>query len=869
MYRQHNSPEDFQNYLDSCLEKYSSSSKPIYILGDFNINLLNFETCRYANDFLLSLQSYALTPVIDKPTRVHSSSATLIDNILASQVDDLDSVLSGNVVSDISDHFSQFCLLPAYKLQFSLTAICREYRDFSSFSDDSFLNDLEQIDWDSIGHSNRDINKSFSTFFHKTLRVLNKHAPTKITSRRKAKQQLKPWITKGIRRSISLKNQFYHSGENQKYKLYRNKISTLTRLSKKLYFHNFFSRNLHNTKKTWKGINDLIGRRKKPKQTITSIRAPNNKRVISDAQDISNVLNKHFATVGHKLASGTPHSKLNFRTYLQGLSPANSNSFFFDPIIPAEVNNEIVSLSYNKAHGLYSFPVRILKCASHILSSPLARIMNLSVETGTFPNKLKYAKVIPVYKTGDKLECGNYRPISLLSNINKVFEKLMFNRIKKFIANHNILSTSQYGFREYHSTEHALLDIINKIQTNMDNKLFSCGIFIDLQKAFDTVDHGILLHKLNHYGVRGIVNDWFQSYLSCRSQSTQIGSVVSEKENVLCGVPQGSILGPLLFLLYVNDIQASSSKLDFFLFADDTNLLFADKCLKTLELIINKELENVCDWLLANKLTLNTKKSNYVLFHPRQRATANRLHIKVFDCEHNVFEHLEQKDCVKYLGVLIDSNLSWQYHINYISLKISKTIGIISRLRYVLPTSILLHIYRSLIHPYVSYGLSVWGQTSKSNLEKILILQKRALRLIYFRNNREHAIPLFVCSNILPVDMLYFKSIASLMHDINNQSAPLNLINLFDRVDSVDSYRTRSASTGKFHIKCSKLTQLSHSFSRLGCKIWNELPESFRAKTKASFKKCLQTRLLKLLDQEDIYVDVNTLIKNFKYQWYD
>ena len=157
----------------------------------------------------------------------------------------------------------------------------------------------------------------------------------------------------------------------------------------------------------------------------------------------SNVLNKHFATVGHKLASGTLHSKLNFRAYLQGLSPTNSNSFFFDPVIPAEVNDEIVSLSYSKAHGLYSFLVRILKCASHILSSPLARIMNLSVETGTFPNKLKYAKVIPVYKTGDKLECGNYRPISLLSNINKVFEKLMFNRIKKFIANHNILSTSQ------------------------------------------------------------------------------------------------------------------------------------------------------------------------------------------------------------------------------------------------------------------------------------------------------------------------------------------------------------------------------------------------------------------------------------------
>ena len=170
-----------------------------------------------------------------------------------------------------------------------------------------------------------------------------------------------------------------------------------------------------------------------------------------------------------------------------------------------------------------------------------------------FPSKLKHAKIIPIYKSGDKLECGNYRPISLPSNINRLFEKLMCNRVK-----HDILFSSQYGFRESHSSEHALLDIVNKIQTNMDAKL--CGIFVDLKKAFDTFDHGILLHKLDHYGIRGILNNWFRSYLSGRCQTTQAGGKISKKEKVVCGVPKGSVLGPLLFLLYINDIQTSLKK---------------------------------------------------------------------------------------------------------------------------------------------------------------------------------------------------------------------------------------------------------------------------------------------------------------------
>ena len=187
---------------------------------------------------------------------------------------------------------------------------------------------------------------------------------------------------------------------------------------------------------------------------------------------------------------------------------------------------------------------------------------------------------------------------------------------------HSLLYSSQYGFRQAHSTQHAILDMVETIQTNMDKKLFSCGVFIDLKKAFDTVNHTILLDKLNYYGFRGIVNQWFSSYLSNRTQSTEIGSHISSKLNINCGVPQGSVLGPLLFLLYINDIQYCSSKLQFFLFADDTNALYAHKDLKTLELTVNAELHNLYNWLTSNKRSLNIKMSNHVIFRPYQKNSA-------------------------------------------------------------------------------------------------------------------------------------------------------------------------------------------------------------------------------------------------------
>ena len=287
---------------------------------------------------------------------------------------------------------------------------------------------------------------------------------------------------------------------------------------------------------------------------------------------------------------------------------------------------------------------------------------------GIYPSKLKLAKVIPLHKNNDESDPSNYRPISLLSIFNRIFEKMMYSRLKSYLERYNILDNSQYGFREKRSTEHAILDIFTQIKTNMDKKLYTCGIFIDLQKAFDTVNHSILLQKLSHCAIRGIINDWFTSYLIGRKQITEIGPRnKSSKEILLSGVPQGSVLGPLLFLIYVNDICNSCNQLKFYLFADDTNLLYADKNLKSLESTVNNELSKVYAWLIANKLSLNIKKSNFVIFRPRQKKLPYQVHLKVIDHLSNSYVSLECKSYVKYLGVLVDENLSWKHHIFHIN----------------------------------------------------------------------------------------------------------------------------------------------------------------------------------------------------------
>ena len=415
----------------------------------------------------------------------------------------------------------------------------------------------------------------------------------------------------------------------------------------------------------------LLNRRQRNLKPIDKLKDPqSNNGVINDPLRIPNIVNKYFSSVGNNLATKLPQAEHPYMDYLCN-SKSPDTSFFFKPVTPHEVKLEILSIPNNKSSGLYSCSAQLLKRSCDIISSVLANFLNKSVSLGAYPSKLKMSKVIPVYKADDETDACNYRPISLLSNFNRILEYIMYNRMNIFI--HQLLSSSQYDFRQAHSTEHAILDMVESIRTNMDKRLFSCGVFIDLKKAFDTVDHKILLDKLNYYGLRGIDNQWFSSYLTNRTQTTEINSFISDKEVVSCGVPQGSVPGPLLFLLYVNDIQYCSRKLKFFLFAD---VLYSHENLKTLELIVNIELNNLFNWLTANKLTFNRKKSNFVIFRPYRRRLNYLSQVNIFDNEETKNVTPERKNCIKYLGLLVDENLSWKNHIHTLTTKISKKLWV-------------------------------------------------------------------------------------------------------------------------------------------------------------------------------------------------
>ena len=333
-------------------------------------------------------------------------------------------------------------------------------------------------------------------------------------------------------------------------------------------------------------------------------------------------------------------SNTEFQDYLKN---PNVHSFFLTETTPDEVDNYLKKIDTKKASDLFGISPLLVKSSSEKVKNQLCIIFNASFLQGMVPDKLKVGLIHPIHKGDSNMICSNYRPISILPIFSKILEKLMHKRLTSFLEKHKLLFKHQYGFQKGKSTEHAILDLHSNIIKAIETKEKTCVIFLDFAKTFDTVNHQILIKKLEHFGIRNTQFKWFDSYLTDRQQRVKIGENTSDYKTVKCGVPQGSVLGPLLFLLYINDIPVSTSKVSFHLFADGTCLFYSNKDYKQLE--INKALENIANWLKANKLTLNVKKSNLILFNIQTNAKENP-QIKI--CIGN--SELEQKDSAKYLG---------------------------------------------------------------------------------------------------------------------------------------------------------------------------------------------------------------------------
>ena len=451
-----------------------------------------------------------------------------------------------------------------------------------------------------------------------------------------------------------------------------------------------------NIKGTWKLLNSLTGKNvhEPPASSFNY-----NQASLTDPKDIADKFNDLFVNIGPNLASTIKAPNAKITDYITN-SPPSSLALF--PTTPYEIVSVASSLSNKTSAGIDEIPLNILKSSIIYISVPLSHLINSSIATGIFPKALKNAKICPIYKSGEKTDIANYRPISILSSFSKIYEKVIFTRLVTFCERNNIISQCQYGFRSNHSTCMALMDLYNKVSTSIENNEFAIGLFLDLSKAFDTLDHTVLLSKLSHYGIRGLCLEWFRSYLSEREQCVYYNGSQSSMKVANCGVPQGSILGPLLFILYMNDIGAVSLLLNPILFADDTNLFYSHKRIDTLNQIVNVELEKIAIWFRINKLSLNLVKTNFMLFG-RKKIHNHNLQISIDGSA------VEKVSSVKFLGVFIDDKLSWTVHTDHIAKKISMGLGIMNRVKRILPLPVLLTLYHTMIFPYLSYCNIVWG----------------------------------------------------------------------------------------------------------------------------------------------------------------
>ena len=608
--------DTFNEYLQQVLSNPAVFNKNVFILGDFNINLLNYNSSTAIANYVNFLFSKQFLPYIIHPSRVSAHSSTLIDNIFSNITDN--ETISGNILTQITDHFPQFLIVKHGGITYKNLSYFQH--DFSHFNEENLLNDFSNFDLSYLNDSAVDVNAKFIRFLSNLDEVVKTHAPLRKLTKRDIKFRNKPWINGKIQKMMRIRDRILKKlkkNSNQAlidlYKKFRNRVSVSLNESKASYFYNYFQKNSNNMKQLWSGIKSVIDVRKSSNVNIISKLKDSNGNVTSDPVVIANIFNKFFVNVSHDVTKNIPKSN---KSPVDFLSDKIASSFFTTPSVPLELSDIISALKSGKSLGPNSIPMKVLKCLSPLISSPLSQIINESFQSGIFPDKMKLAKVIPLFKKGCPLTASNYRPISLLSVFSKITEKVMYERLYKFLEKHEILYTLQFGFRASHSINHALVSLTEAIKNSLDNRKFGCGIFIDLQKAFDTVNHDILLMKLEHYGIRGTAQDWFKSSLSGRKQYVSINGSNSSYLNVTCGVPQGSVLGPLLFLIYINDLPRASSKLAFYLFADDTNIYYEAGSLAELQSVVKKELKKVKMWLDVNKLSLNIDETNFIILSP-------------------------------------------------------------------------------------------------------------------------------------------------------------------------------------------------------------------------------------------------------------
>jgi len=821
---------NFIDNLDNYLDNLPNKSSTEVFCGDTNINtlsLLDVDVCRYLN----TLNSHGFISKINCPTRIDGNARSCLDHFF------LNSDKNSNAISLYGSHSDHFPILLNIKLQKSDNS---KNKFVKKFNPNQFETYLRAEEWESV-LSERDPSNCASRFVKALDEYVQRSTRTyyvKCKYRRK-----KPWITGGIIVSIrqrdKLKRLYSLNPNNltakQSFIDYRKLLTNLIHKAKAMYFRSLFSTNFSSSKETWKTIkqatNEVTGG-----LSVASVVGENGSVVTVESQ-IANEFNKYFCKVGENLAKkiSRPLNK-NFNTKI-----CNKN-FFLHPMSETEIFTIISSLKNTETNMGNSISNLNIKTYCRYFIKPLVHLTNLIFSTGIFPDVLKKSVIIPLFKSGSRDLVQNYRPIALIHNIGKVIEKCIDSRLNTFLHKNKLINKNQFGFRRGIGTEDALVRVANSIVQSFNNNSKCITVFLDLAKAFDTVPHHILLERLSHKGIRGLPLNLFKSYLENRMQQVRVGDSLSEFSPVGCGVPQGTVLGPVLFILYIDgifDILPNDSAV---CYADDTVLLIQEKTWHETYKKAESLISLLKEWFDYSLLSLNNEKSNFICYSMTKAGmpdTQKSIRIHKSDCDYhracNCDLIIQSVKSAKYLGVWFDENLKWDCHTNYVCGKLRKLLYKFYILRQSLTKDCIIRVYRSLVESILTYGLSVWGAATKQTMQPLEVTQKRVLKIALFKDKRFSSDNLFQEAKVLNLHKLYIKSVVRLLST-----------NKIPKDTATHSYTTRFVSNELLITQTINFAAVQRSLLFTAPRTYNALPLHLKNRKFTRIKKSLHVWLLNL-----------------------
>ena len=765
----------FERMLEN-MENVMADDNEIIVTGDFNFDYVLDETLANNPAHLLELLLNC-TQLIQEPTRVTPTSSSTIDLIYSSMPER--HLESGTIKCTMSDHYIVYTIVLCNVKRAKQAPKTVRVRDFKNFDPYAFNIDLMECNLMFEVDSHDNIDDAWNCWSSMVKQVMDKHAPMKV---HRVKQRNSPWITRDVVLLMYKRDHIHKkavkSGSHQLYEDYRkcrNDVVRAVRNAKRTYYTN----EVHESKGTrhmWKTLRHLT----------------KNKSSGPPVPIEPDTFNTFFTEIGPKL-----HANFPADSELHWTQPECIYQFNFGCINEDDILKDLNALSSNKSNiDVLGLDSRLLRIGADVLVASITTLFNKSVKCSRLPVDFKKARVTPIFKGKGKAdEPGNYRPISVTPHIAKLLEKRVQSQLISYLQEHSLITCAQSAFLKGNSTQTSLHKMFDDLLSNINDGCMNGVCFFDLAKCFDTIDHELLVKKLEKYGILGPELAWFSNYLSERSQAVYVNNVLSDFRDVKTGVPQGSVLGPILFLIFVNDLPSSLTCTMCNLFADDTEIHVGGDTLAEVERLLQLDVDNIVGWFKKNKLTVNSSKSFAMMFSSNATRIAQGLGLKIDGCD------IECVQSARYLGIYPDSNLKWSDHISHLCSTISPKIGLLGRLKHLLPPECVKLVYKSIIQPHIDYCITVWGFADNKYINKVQSLQNRAARIItgkYDWSTRGIDLVKELGWQNVRERRDYFTAL--LVHKAIHNNAPAMIQDLFTLSNEINLRQTRSTEANTLYV---------------------------------------------------------------------